>query len=142
MLLIKMLKLKSVKSIDYSQLAKLIQNREPVYRERFLAQYRQEWVPLKTRELRQFYSEDGLTFALHQDGKKYLLEDSLDRLASELNPKFWFRINRAQIIHIESVVKVSSYFNNRLALQLHPASAMDNIVSRPRVQDCRGWLGK
>jgi two-component system response regulator LytT len=126
---------------DYGEIARLIQQKEPVYRKRFLAQHRQEWLPVKVEELRQIYSEDSLTFALTSAGQRYLLDETLDRIEEELDPRNWFRINRGQIIHVEAVRKVQPYFNHRLALELFPESDRENIVSRQRVKACRAWLG-
>ncbi|PHI19872.1 DNA-binding response regulator [Lewinellaceae bacterium SD302] len=127
--------------IDLARLSTLLQNKQPVYRERFLVQHRQEWLPIQTADLRQLYSSEGLTFGLHSDGRRYLLDESLDRLEAELNPAHWFRINRAQIIHVESVRKLSPYFNHRIVLDLQPAGELENIVSRARVKACKAWLG-
>ena len=128
---------------DYRALMELLQRPQrqtPQYRQRFLAQYRQDWVPVPTVELRHIYSSEGMTFATGTDGKRYLLDESLDRIIEELDPRDWFRINRAQIVHAAAVRKVSSYFNHRLVLDLQPGGEGDNIVSRQRVKDCRQWL--
>ncbi len=128
---------------DWSALlATLQQPSAPRYRERFLAQYRQDWVPVPVDELRQLYSTDGMTFTTAIDGKRYLLDKPLDHLEPQLDPKFWFRINRAQIVHVAAVRKVSPYFNHRLVLELMPGGEGDNVVSRSRVLGCREWLGR
>jgi DNA-binding LytR/AlgR family response regulator len=116
--------------------------RDNAYRRRFLAQYRNDWVPVETAELRQIYSSDGMTFATGADGKRYLLDETLERIQEELDPKDWFRINRSQIVHVAAVQKVSSYFNHRMVLDLKPAGEGDNIVARTRVKDCRKWLAR
>jgi len=126
---------------DWSKLAAIIQRQEPTYRERFLAQKGQEWVPVKVAELRQIYSSDGLTFALTEANQRVLLDDTLDRIGEEVDPRQWFRINRAQIIHIDAVVKASPYFNHRLMLELAPKGEGENLVSRARVKEFKGWLG-
>lgn len=127
---------------DWSRLAEMIQQRQPTYRERFLAQKGQEWLPIRVEDLRQIYSSDGLTFALATNGQRVLLDDTLDRIEEELNPSSWFRINRAQIVHIDAVTKASPYFNHRLVLEVSPAGVGENIVSRQRVKACKAWLGK
>jgi len=127
---------------DWSQLAALIRQGQPTYRERFLAQKGQEWLPVRTADLRQIYSSEGLTFALTEAGQRLLLDDILDRIAEELDPKSWFRINRAQIVHIDAVRKIQPYFNHRIVLELAPKGELENIVSRQRVKDCKGWLGR
>jgi DNA-binding LytR/AlgR family response regulator len=127
---------------DLSALRELLQQREPVYRERFLVQRGSQWLTLRSSELRQIYSEDGLTIALDADGNRYPLSETLDRLTEELPPRQWFRINRAQLVHIESVQKVHVYSNHRLQLELQPAGPGEGIVSRQRVRGCRAWLGE
>jgi len=127
---------------DWSQLAALIQQGQPTYRERFLAQRGQEWLPVRVEGLRQIYSSDGLTFALTTTGQRVLLDDVLDRIEEELDPRHWFRINRAQIVHVDAVQKVQPYFNHRIVLELSPKGELENIVSRQRVKDCKAWLGR
>ena len=125
---------------DWSQLAALIQSGQPTYRERFLAQKGQEWLPVRVADLRQIYSSNGLTFALTAAGQRLLLDATLDRITEELDPRRWFRINRAQIVHADAVVKIQPYFNHRLKLDLHPAGELDDVVSRPRVKTFKEWL--
>jgi DNA-binding LytR/AlgR family response regulator len=57
-----------------------------------------------------------------------------------LQPKQVFRINRKIILNIQSIEKVGTYFNSRLAIT---AKFLDNearIVSRERVNDFKKWL--
>lgn len=127
---------------NWTDIAALIQSGQPTYRERFLAQKGQEWLPVRVDDLRQIYSSDGLTFALTTTGQRVLLDDILDRITEELDPRSWFRINRAQIVHIDAITKASPYFNHRLVLELRPGGDQENIVSRQRVKEFKGWLGK
>ncbi|PPK85618.1 LytTR family two component transcriptional regulator [Neolewinella xylanilytica] len=126
---------------DWRALSELLIPPKKAYRTRILARYRQDWVPVSVEDLRQIYSSDGITFGVSADGKRYLLEESLDRLAEALDPARWFRINRSQIVHILGVRKLSTYFNHRLVLELDSEGGGDNIVSRQRVKDCKEWLG-
>lgn len=127
---------------DWGHLANLIQQQQPTYRERFLAQKGQEWLPVKVADLRQIYSSDGLTFALTSTGQRVLLDEPLDRIEEELDPREWSRINRAQIVHVEAIKKAQPYFNHRLVLELSPKGELENVVSRPRVKAFKEWLGK
>lgn len=127
---------------DWGRLAHLIQQKQPTFRERFLAQKGQEWLPVKVADLRQLYSSEGLTFALTTAGQRVLLDDTLDRIEEELDPREWARINRAQIVHIDGITKAQPYFNHRLVLELSPKGELENIVSRPRVKAFKAWLGR
>lgn len=126
---------------DWQQLATLFGGGGATYRDRLLVRHRQDWVPVATDTLRQIYSADGMTFAVAQNRTRYVVEESLERLAEILDPARWFRINRSQLVHIGGVRRVSSYFNHRLILELDSEGEGDNIVSRQRVKDCRAWLG-
>ncbi|WP_116107666.1 LytR/AlgR family response regulator transcription factor [Lewinella sp. IMCC34191] len=126
---------------DWGALSRMISPPAKNYRQRMLVRYRQDWIPIETDQLRQIYSSDGVTLATGTDGKRYLLDGTLDRLADELDPDLWFRINRGQIVHVRGVRKVTAYFNHRLALELDTEGAGENIVSRQRVKACREWLG-
>ena len=127
---------------DWERLAAAFGGGGATYRSRLLVRHRQDWVPVATDTLRQVYSSEGLTFALDKSGKRYVVDESMERLAEVLDPARWFRINRSQLVHIDGVRRVSSYFNHRLILELDTAGEGDNIVSRQRVKDCREWLGQ
>ena len=126
---------------DWAQLTRLVSERRPVYRERFLARKGSDLVPLRVADLYQIYSRDGLTFALDAQGGRVLLDDTLDRIAEELDPARWFRINRAQLVAVEAIQKASPYFNHRLVLGLSPKGELDNLVTRARVKEFKEWLG-
>ena len=126
---------------NWEALAGLFRQPAPTYRNRLLLRYRQDWVPVDCDDLRQLYSKEGLTFAVDKDRKRYIADESVERLAEELDPARWFRINRGQLVHIDGVRKVSGYFNHRLILELDTPGEGDNVVSRQRVKDCRAWLG-
>lgn len=138
--LTKLTRLSQAPPPDWSALMTSLPQTKPRYRDRILATYRSDTVPVRVGELRQFYSSDGMTFATGIAGKRYLIDEPLDRLEPQLDPKQWFRINRAQLVHAAAVKKVSTYFNHRLVLELQPAGEGDNVVSRSRVAQCREWL--
>jgi DNA-binding LytR/AlgR family response regulator len=49
-------------------------------------------------------------------GNRYAIDYTLDQLENLLQPKDFFRINRKVILHIQSIEKVSTYFNSRLSI--------------------------
>jgi DNA-binding LytR/AlgR family response regulator len=93
-----------------------------------------------TREVAYFFSEDGITFAQCTDGKKHIIENTLDQLGEMLDPKDFFRINRQVLIHLQSIKKISNWFNSRLKLELSPENDLNLVVSRERVGAFKTWL--
>jgi DNA-binding LytR/AlgR family response regulator len=59
-----------------------------------------------------------------------------------LDPGIFFRINRKVIIHIDSIQKVGSFFNNRLKVNTQFIDGDDAVVSRERVANFKDWLNR
>lgn len=112
------------------------------FKERFLVKIGQHFVHLHVSEIAYFFSEDGVAFAQCLDGKKHIVEYTLDQLESVLSPKDFFRINRQALICPGAIVKISPWFNSRLKLELKPPNDTNNVVSRERAQDFKKWLGQ
>ena len=96
--------LKSNKTTDFDAIISKLQGVE--YRSRFLVHFRDGLIPINSSEIAYFYSEDSVTFLKTKDAKTYIINDSLDTLENQLNPKLFFRANRKIILSIESLIKV------------------------------------
>ncbi len=111
------------------------------YKERFLLKNRDKYTFLLSDEIAYFYSEDSVTFVVTVGGKSYVYDDTLNQLSEQLNPEHFFRINRKQILHIQSILKIHNYFNNRMKLELKPKLEQETIVARDKVKAFKHWLG-
>ena len=87
-------------------------------------------------------SEDGLTFATLFNKQKHIVDYSIADLARQMDTSYFFQINRKIIVNIESVVKIHSWFNSRLKVEVNPPIGEDIIVSRERVKSFKEWLDK
>ena len=115
-------------------------SKSPAYKARFMVKLGDTIVSIKSEEIHHFKAEDGLVLLVHQSGKRYPVDYTMDQLETILNPDSFFRINRKIILNIESVKKISNYFNGRLILQIDHLEGDNAIVSRDRVGDFKGWL--
>lgn len=95
---------------------------------------------IETEEIECFHSAFKSTFITTNEGKNYPLDDSLDTIEKELNPKDFFRANRQYIINLSAIKEISIYSNSRLKIKLNFYPA-DIIVSRERVALFKNWLG-
>ena len=89
-----------------------------------------------------FFSLEKTTFARIADGRKHILDFTLDQLEDVLNPQQFFRINRKYIISAPAIQDMVSYTNSRLKLVLKGSDDSDIVVSRERVQDFKDWLDR
>lgn len=115
---------------------------EPAYKERFLIKIGQQLIYLRTEDIRYFFTEESLVYAITRENKKHLVDFSLDQLEQVLSPRDFFRISRKIILHIEAIHKIHTYFNGRLKLDILPPQDLEAIVSRDRVPDFKLWLDR
>lgn len=110
------------------------------YKTRFLVKIGQSIATIKTDEIHHFETEESLSFLMTTKGSRYAIDYTLDQLENLLQPKDFFRINRKVILHIQSIEKVSTYFNSRLSIATKFLDGDARIVSRERVNDFKMWL--
>jgi DNA-binding LytR/AlgR family response regulator len=98
--------------------------------------------PVEVDDILYFHSLEKTTFAQSKDGRKHILDFTLDQLEGLLNPLKFFRINRKYIVSVSSIRDMISHTNSRLKLLLKSSEDDDIIVARERVQEFKDWLDK
>ncbi len=128
-------------NIDALTLEKLITNLvvEPA-RKRFMVKDGGAMIFVSMEEVAYFYSEDGISFLVKKNNKRYIVEMTLDAIEKDISPSNFFRINRGQIVGIESVEKIHPYFNHRLKLDISGNSKLEFVVSRNRTSEFKAWV--
>ena len=128
---------------DNNVIASLLQNmQQKSYKERFLVKTGQQLSYIEVKNIAYFYSEDKLVCAKNVNGKRHILDYTLDQLEDCLDPASYFRINRKFLTQLHSITKINTYFNSRLKLELTPNTELEVIVSRERVSNFKEWLDK
>lgn len=112
------------------------------YRKRFLVKNGQRLQSIEVTDISYFFSDGRLNFFKSQDGKKYVVDYSIDELETMLNPDQFFRVSRSFLLTIGSISKIDDYFGNRLVLQLKPDIDKEVLVSREKVTAFKKWMGK
>ncbi|HEY4539541.1 MAG TPA: LytTR family DNA-binding domain-containing protein [Faecalibacter sp.] len=125
--------------VNFSQLRNLFDQNKS-YKERFTTKVGTSIKMINTEDVECFYSENKATHVYTKEGKNYLLDYTLDKLEEIIHPKYFYRINRGQIIRIDAIKDISVYSNSRLKIILNKYSEQECIVSREKVNDFRNWL--
>lgn len=128
------------KEIDLSSLYKLISLQNVSYKERFSITVGQKIKTFSTTEIAYFYSTEGISFMVLKNKSEYPVDDSLEILAQELNPKEFFRINRKYLVKIDAIQNVHIYPKSRLKLELSPLPPEEVFVSIDKVTPFKNWL--
>lgn len=114
--------------------------KEPDYKTRFAVQVGQKIKTINTEEVAYFYSEDSMTYLVCNNKLSYTIDSSLDQLCEQLNPRDFFRINRAFLVNLAAIANVHVFPKSRLKLDLNPPTTKEVYVSIDKVTKFKDWL--
>jgi DNA-binding LytR/AlgR family response regulator len=112
------------------------------YKERFVIKVGEHLKSLEMKEILFFFSLEKTTFAQTKDGRKHILDFTLDQLEGLLDPTHYFKINRKYIVSMSSIQDMINHTNSRIRLVLKTSDDADVIVARERVQEFKEWLDR
>lgn len=134
----------AVEKLDYTpeKLTELLDTIKPSkgYKSRIAIKSGDRFSFLKMEDVAYFYAEERMTFVVPKQGKKQIVDYTIEALEPLLDPKRFFRMTRGCIASIDSIGSVSKYFNSRLKITLKPEYGDKLLVSRVRVPDFLQWL--
>lgn len=110
------------------------------YKERFLVKIGTHLRLVETKDIPYFYSFEKGTYVKTDDGKDYLLDQSLEMVDELVDPAQFFRINRKYLVALKSISDVISYSNSRLKLKVTNSNEDDFLVAREKVKAFKSWL--
>ncbi|MBX2894574.1 MAG: response regulator transcription factor [Cyclobacteriaceae bacterium] len=128
---------KMMESISYA-----MQMLTKKYKERFVVKVGEHLKSIEVGVILFFFSLEKTTFAQTTDGRKHILDFTLDQLDGLLDPTRYFRINRKYIVRVDAIKDMISHTNSRIKLVLKTSDDDDVIVARERVQEFKDWLDK
>lgn len=117
-----------------------LSNPDKKYRTRFLITAMDKFYKLSVEDIAFFYTEDRITFAVTHTGKEHIIDLPLERLQEQLNPDIFFRANRQVILSINSIQKITPYFQNKIMVHVRPDFKEKILVSREKVGAFKLWM--
>lgn len=133
---------KSITSLDFETIKKMLVNpMDRSYKKRFTIKLGQQLKMITIEEVECFYSENKGTYLHTLDNRDYLLDQTLEQLENELNPKEFYRVSRKFILPMKAIKEIQIYSNSRLKIILPTYKDDEVVVSREKVTDFKSWLG-
>lgn len=114
-----------------------------VYKEKFIVNIRNKWMPVNTKDIACF-SKEVLNYIYLFNGERFQIDyNTLEEIEELLNPKEFYRANRQFIINIEAVHTVKPIENSKLILKLkEPNHNLDIDMSRLKNPEFKKWLDR
>jgi DNA-binding LytR/AlgR family response regulator len=129
-------------ALDMDILKSLLQPEKKSYKSRFLVRFGEKIQSISIEDIAFFFSEERVTFLQTTEGKKFVLDSTLEQVEAAVDPGVFFRINRKYLSRVDAVEEVISYSNSRLKVKLKNSSDTDILISREKVTEFKNWLDK
>ena len=97
---------------------------------------------VEIQEISFFFSEDKVTLLQTNQGKKFIVDYTLDEIENLLDPQFFFRLNRKYLSSVSSITEIFTYSNSRLKVNLENCVDNDILISREKMSAFKIWLGQ
>ena len=110
------------------------------HKTRFLVRQGEQLLPLPTAEVAWFVSRHETTTLVTADGRRFVVDYTLEQLEQLLDPSGFFRLNRQLLAQASAVRRLHPHFGGKLLVELHPAPSEDVVVSREKASAVKQWL--
>lgn len=136
----------SKEEFDYQNLLRTIadlhQSEEKQYQKSLLVYYRDQILPIPLDSVAYFHLRNELVSCITHENKCYTIDQTLEKINNQINPKDFFRANRQFIISRRAVNAASQYFQRRLKINITPPPNEDLIINKTKVNEFKEWLTK
>ena len=137
-------------ALDAATLAALIQQlRQPAptasYKAQFVVRVGEHLKVVPVEQVAYFFSLEKTTLLQSTDGRKYVVDYTMEQLEGLLDPGQFFRLNRAYLAQQAAIHDIINYTNSRLQTILKPAPPESEgpvLVSREKVSVFKSWLDR
>jgi DNA-binding LytR/AlgR family response regulator len=127
---------------DLSKLVNLLKVQENDYKTRFMIKVGDRIKTVYVADISAILSEDKGTYIVDKSGSRHLLDNSLDKISSSIDPHQFFRINRKYIVNIDAIDEIYSWKNSRLKILIKNHDDKMIIVAREKVVEFKTWLDR
>ena len=125
-----------------SNIAQTLQMLTREYKTRFLIKIGEHLRVIPAKEIALFYSMEKAIYLKTREDRNYPIDFTLDQLSDLLDPEVFFRVSRKHLVSMAAIADIIAYSGSRLKIKLNVPTDEDILVSRDRVAEFKGWLGR
>ncbi|HEX8329686.1 MAG TPA: LytTR family DNA-binding domain-containing protein [Hymenobacter sp.] len=136
-------------AFDPTLLAQLMQQMQQTtpaatsYKTQFVVRVGEHLKVVPLDQIAYFFSLEKATFLQTTEGRKFVVDYTMDQLEGLLDPRRFFRLNRAYLAQQTAIQDIIHYTNSRLQTVLKPtAPDAQVLVSREKVNVFKSWLDR
>lgn len=136
-------KLKQHFSTSYQNLVNWQQkSAENGYKKRFLVKRGADYISIKTEDIAYFYATHKLVCMVDNKGQKFILDQSLSDIETQLDASLFYRVNRKYLLNMSAIKRIKTYPKSKLLLEVEPALQEEIVISQENVTAFKQWMGQ
>ncbi|MDQ2772750.1 MAG: response regulator transcription factor [Bacteroidota bacterium] len=113
------------------------------YKTQFVVRVGEHLKVVPVEQIAYFFSLEKATFLQTTESRKFVVDYTMDQLEGLLDPRQFFRLNRAYLARQAAIHDIIHYTNSRLQTVLKPpAPDAQVLVSREKVNVFKSWLDR
>lgn len=112
------------------------------YKKRFLVKRGTDYVSIKTGEVAYFYATHKLVCMVDSSGRKFIMDQSLADIESQVDPGVFYRVNRKYLVNMNAIKRIKAYPKSKLLLEVAPLVAEEIIISQENAAAFKQWMGQ
>lgn len=135
-------------AFDPHLLARLVQQMQhtvpaTTHKTQFVVRVGEHLKVVPVEQIAYFFSLEKATFLQTTEGRKFVVDYTMDQLETLLDPRRFFRLNRAYLAQQTAIQDIIHYTNSRLQTVLRPTAPDTQVlVSREKVSIFKSWLDR
>ena len=111
-----------------------------VFRRIFLVTFREEIIPVSSKDVAYFAVDEVSVVLGTTQGKKFRIHESLQHVEESVDPARFFRANRQYLIAYDAVRRIEQLPSRKLLVELSIGDITKIPVSRARANDFLKWM--
>ncbi len=112
------------------------------YKERFVIKVGDHLRSVEVKDADHFASQEKATYLQTKEGKRFIVDFTLDQVEALVDPARFFRINRKYLVAFSAIRDIVAWSNSRLRIVLHNSDDFEVIVAREKVNAFKEWLDR
>src|SRR5687768_16923147 len=136
-------KLKQYFAINYHGLLNHHQQaQQSGFRKRFLVKRGSDYISIKADDIAYFHAAHKLVCMVDNKGQKFILDQSLADIETQVDPAHFYRVNRKYLLNMSAIKRIKAYPKSKLLLEVEPLLAEEIIISQENVAAFKEWMGQ
>ena len=128
--------------INNEQVQKLISSmrEKPTYKKCLLVPHQNKLVLVETEKIAFVYIDTIVVKMITTTGETYFMNNNLEDIYRQLDPQQFYKANRQQIINRSVIKDISTWFGNKVLVNLKISVPEKITISKGRAAEFKKWL--